>query len=166
VKIFCGLMGTADAIARARVLLAQEFGEIDCASQAVDFTFTNYYRAEMGEGLKRMWVGFGPRRARGYLALAKHATVRIEASLAEHGRRTVNVDPGYIDDAQVVLSTAKNYAHRIYIGMGYYAEVTMTYEHKGFKFLGWTYPDYRSETALRFFSAARDAYLGAARERG
>ncbi|MFZ1948383.1 MAG: DUF4416 family protein [bacterium] len=165
-KIFCGLIGTADAIARARDLLAEEFGEVDCESPTVDFTFTDYYRAEMGEGLKRTWVGFRQRRARGYLALAKHAAVQIEASLAWHGRRTVNIDPGYIDDAQVVLATAKNYSHRLYMGMGYYAEVTLIYEHKGFKFLEWTYPDYRSETALRFFAEARDAYLGAVRERG
>jgi hypothetical protein len=164
VKIFCGLIGKAEAMGRAQELLVAELGEIDCESQTIDFSFTDYYRDEMGKGLARKWVSFRPRRSRGYLALAKHLAVRIEGDLADGGRRTVNIDPGYIDDAQVVLSTAKNYSHRIYIGMGYYAEVTLTYEHKAFKFLEWTYPDYRSEVALRFLAQARDAYVCAARD--
>jgi hypothetical protein len=163
IKLFCGLIGTAEATAQARDLVAADFGEIDLRSAAVPFVFTGYYSQEMGENLIREWVAFRELRARGYPAIAKHLAVRVEAALAREGKRTVNIDPGYVDDAQVVLTTGKNYSHRLYIGMGYYAEVTLVYDHKVFKPLAWTYPDYRTEEALRFFDDARRAYLSCAR---
>jgi hypothetical protein len=159
VKLFCGLIARAEVLDRALRLLVERFGEIDCESPVLKFDFTSYYEDEMGKGLVRKWVAFQTLRERAYLARAKHIAVALEEDLAESGKRAVNIDPGYVDDAQVVLSTAKNYAHRIYIGMGYYAEVTLTYEHGAFKFLGWTYPDYRMPEALSFLGGARTAYI-------
>ena len=89
---------------------------------------------------------------------AKEWAATIEADLARDGKRTVNIDPGYVDDAQVVLATTKNFSHRIYIGMGYYAEVTLIYKHGRFRTLEWTYPDYRGPAGLEFFTMARAAY--------
>lgn len=166
VKLFCGLIGKAEAIAQAQGLLTERFGEVDCASREVAFDFTHYYRDEMGEGLVRKWISFRGLRERGYLAAAKHFAGAVEDALRQEGSRTVNIDPGYIDDAQVVLSTAKNYSHRIYISMGYYAEVTMTYEHGVFKELAWTYPDYKSQEAMLFLRKARQAYVAQVRQVG
>ncbi|HVP57212.1 MAG TPA: DUF4416 family protein [bacterium] len=165
VKLFCGLVGRAEAIERARGPLVQAFGEPDCESATLKFDFTAYYRDEMGEGLVRRWLAFGALRERAYLARAKHIAALIEEQLAVSGKRRVNLDPGYVDDAQVVLSTAKNFSHRIYIGMGYYAEVTLTYEHKAFKLLPWTYPDYQTGEALAFFGQARSIYIAQLRHR-
>jgi len=165
VKLFCGLVAQPEALDCARSLLAEALGPIDCESPTLRFDFTAYYREEMGEGLVRKWVAFQTLRERPYLARAKHIAIALEEKLAVDGRRAVNIDPGYVDDAQVVLSTAKNYAHRLYIGMGYYAEVTLTYEHKAFKFLGWTYPDYQTPEALDFFSRTREAYASELRRR-
>jgi hypothetical protein len=159
VKLFCGLIARPEALDRARLLLAERFGPADCESPVVRFDFTSYYAEEMGEGLVRAWVAFEPLRERAWLARAKHVAVWLERDLSSGGRRAVNIDPGYVDAAQVVLSTAKNYSHRIYIGLGYYAEVTLTYEHGVFKFLEWTYPDYRTREALSFLGAARAAYV-------
>jgi hypothetical protein len=165
IKLFCGLIGSQEAVARARALLVVNFGEIDGESPLLDFTFTDYYTAEMGECLLRKWISFGTLRERAYLATAKHKARMLEHDLSQDGRRSVNIDPGYVDDAQVVLSTAKNYSHRIYIGAGCYAEATLVFERKVFKFLDWTYPDYRTPEALRFFTAARDAYMTQLRRR-
>jgi hypothetical protein len=158
VKLFCGLIARRGRSAEAERLLVQHFGKVDCESPEVAFDFTEYYRSEMGDDLVRKWLAFADLRQRGYLAAAKHAAAAIEDALREGGRRSVNIDPGYVDDAQVVLSTAKNYSHRIYIGAGCYAEVTLTYEHGEFKSLAWTYPDYRSAEALRFLRTAREIY--------
>lgn len=158
IKIFCGLIGKQKAIGQAMDSLVVHFGDIDCGSPAVPFVFTDYYRTEMGEDLLRKWVAFSPLRERAYLPIAKHLSVLTECRLAEGGRRTVNIDPGYVDDAQVVLATGKNFAHRIYIGIGYYAEVTLLYVNKGFRPLDWTYPDYKSEEGLAFFRRARSVY--------
>lgn len=166
VKLFCGLIGKREAISEARGLLVGRLGEVDCESPEVAFDFTQYYRDEMGDGLLRKWIAFRDLRERAYVAMAKHLASAAEDALRKNGSRTVNIDPGYIDDAQVVLSTTKNYSHRLYIGMGYYAEVTLIYEHGAFKPLAWTYPDYRSEEALRFLRRARDAYIAQVKRRG
>lgn len=158
IKIFCGLIGREDSILEARGLLARVFGDIDVESAVFPFDYTDYYSGEMGRALARQWVAFRTLRERSYLALAKHETVLAERALSLEGRRSVNIDPGYVDDAQVVLATAKNFSHRIYIGKGYYAEVTLIYSHGDFKSLEWTYPDYKSQEGLRFFGKVRTLY--------
>jgi hypothetical protein len=158
VKIFCGLIGSDTSIAKAEEGLTMGLGKVDIRSPLVPFEFTDYYADEMGSGLKRMWIAFEGLRERGFLAIAKHIGVMLEAGLSIDGRRTVNIDPGYVDDAQVVLATTKNFSHRIYIGMGYYAEVTLIYMRTGLRALEWTYPDYRSRRGLEFFKEVRRAY--------
>jgi hypothetical protein len=158
VKIFCGLIGQEKSIAKAIEHLASDFGETDCESPLMPFEFTGYYREEMGDHLLRKWLAFQRLRERGYLPVAKHLTLQIESRLTCGGRRIVNIDPGYVDEAQVVLATTKNFSHRIYIGMGYYAEVTLIYKHKVFRPLEWTYPDYKSPRGLQFFTKARAVY--------
>ena len=161
VKIFCGLIGREESIRDVLDRLSREFGEVDCETDVREFDSTEYYAREMGEGLKRKWVAFAPLRERSYLARAKHLAVELELSLARDGCRTINIDPGYVDDAQVVLATTKNFAHRLYIGMGYYAEPTLIYVkgEGGYRPLEWTYPDYKPVRALRFFRDARCEYL-------
>ena len=163
IKLFCGLIGAADPIERARSLLVERFGEIDLESPELPFNFTDYYRDELGENLSRCWLSFLPLKERAYLATAKHLATKLEADLARGGKRTVNIDPGYVDDAQVVLSTSKNFSHRIYIGAGYYAEVTLINIHGAFKPNQWTYPDYQTREAIDFFDRARRAYLARVR---
>ena len=158
VKLFCGLIGPGDRLAESLRHLETEFGPVEFATPAALFDFTDYYRDEMGPDLLRKWIALKGLRERAYLALAKHLAVGIEERLGRGGKRTVNIDPGYVDEAQVVLSTAKNYAHRIYIGMGYYAEPTLVYVRGRFRPLEWTYPDYRSPQAMEFFERARASY--------
>ena len=158
IKLFCGLIGPSSGLADARAQLEREFGPVDIESPAEVFAFTDYYEAEMGGDLHRTWIAFAPLKERAYLVEAKRIAVTVEGRLAREGRRTVNIDPGYVDNAQVVLATAKNFAHRIYIGAGYYAEVTLLYVDGAFRFLEWTYPDYKAASALAFFSRARASY--------
>lgn len=160
-KIFCGLIGREESIAGVLRLLRREFGPVDCETDASEFDSTDYYAREMGTDLRRKWVAFRPLRERGYLAEAKHLCIELELKLAVDGKRTVNIDPGYVDDAQVVLATTKDFAHRVYIGKGYYAEPTLIYVKgdRNYRPLEWTYPDYRTLMALRFFRDARCEYL-------
>ena len=159
IKLFCGMIGSREAILKGVESLGLLFGEVDSENKLIAFDFTDYYRAEMGVGLLRKWISFQTLRERAYLALAKHLGTRLEEELSIGGGRSVNIDPGYVDDAQVVLATAKNYSHRIYIGMGFYAEVSLIYKDKAFRALNWTYPDYQTTDALDFFEQARKAYL-------
>ena len=71
--------------------------------------------------------------------------------------RRINLDPGYVTEAKVVLATSKDFAHRMYIGDNIYAEVTLRYDAKEGVFAPHdvTYPDFRSEAYLQLFKKAR-----------
>jgi hypothetical protein len=160
VKLFCGLL-IAPGICQDDVetTLQEQFGAIVLRSQAVPFAQTSYYAREMGEGLTRLYLAFEPLINMPELVAVKHTTNRLESRWAtEAGQRRVNVDPGYVDLGKVVLATTKNHAHRLYIGAGIYAEVTLRYQHKRFQPWAWTYPDYQLPLALSFFQQLRQLY--------
>lgn len=132
------------------------------------FTFTHYYEKEMGRGLQKMFVLFETLRDPGELAEVKRATNALEESLARpDGGRTVNLDPGYVAPAKVVLATTKDFAHRVCLGGGIFGEVTLKASGGAWEPLPWTYPDYRSDSVRQFLWRARDQILkpGPRRER-
>ena len=77
---------------------------------------------------------------------------------AAKGKRSVNIDPGYLDLAKVVLFSTKDYSHRIYLDKGIYAEVTLFYKDNRFNPWPWTYPDYRTSEYLGIFKSIREIY--------
>jgi hypothetical protein len=55
-----------------------------------------------------------------------------------------------------VLATGKNFTHRIYLGRGIYADLTLVYRGGGFQALPWTYPDYADARLQAFLLRARN----------
>jgi hypothetical protein len=139
-------------------VLEAQFGPIILRSAAVSFVQTNYYEREMGNGLIRAYLGFAPLRSMSDLPAVKHITNQLETQWAVDYRRLVNIDPGYLNHAKVVLVTTKDYSHRLYVGGGMYAEVTLQYRNKSYQPWEWTYPDYRQPVTLDFFNRLRDMY--------
>jgi hypothetical protein len=90
------------------------------------------------------------------LAEVKITTNRMEQTYVRGGRRRVNIDPGYLLPERFVLATGKNFTHRIYLGMGIYADLTLVFSHGSFHPLPWTYPDYAEERMQRFLSTVRE----------
>ena len=160
VKFFVGILtALPDALAGLRASLEERFGPVDTESGLLEFAYTDYYEAEMGAGLKRKFWGFGQLASPDELVDLKLFTNRVEQTLAIDGKRTVNVDPGYLTAARVVLASTKDFAHRLYLGRGIYGEVTLVYQKKDFQALPWTYPDYRSEVYLQYFRELRKVYM-------
>lgn len=160
VKIFIGLLiAQLSLLPQVRRLLEENIGTIDLSSPVLDFNYTNYYEAEMGTGLKRVFLGFSDLVIPDRVVNIKLYTNELEQTLSEGGKRLVNLDPGYLTAAKVVLVTTKDYAHRIYLGSGIYGEVTLIFHRKQFQPLAWTYPDYQSEAYYEFFSQLRSKYV-------
>ncbi|MDI6774305.1 MAG: DUF4416 family protein [Verrucomicrobiota bacterium] len=164
VKLFCGIIAVDEAaIARACGELEALYGRIDRESEIIPFAFTDYYREEMGDRLLRKFASFEALIDPGRIAAIKIRAQAIEEQLAKRRdgapRRRVNLDPGYVAPEKLVLATTKNFAHRIYLGQGVYAEITLNFRKNGCVFLPWTYPDYRSEAYTRFFLAIRRLLL-------
>jgi hypothetical protein len=157
------LAGEPAWFARAQEALCQEFGPVDYISDDLAFDYTGYYAPEMGAPLLRRFIAFEPLLDPGALAQAKTWTNALEQEWAREGRRAINLDPGYLTAAKFVLATTKDYAHRIYIGQGIYAEVTLLYRGGAFEALPWTYPDYRSAAYQRILGEIRSLYMAALR---
>ncbi len=165
VKLFCGLIsGDEGLLKRAAVRLTRIFGEADILSDVWPFDQTDYYREEMGPDLLRQFVSFGPLIDPGRLAEIKRQTNELETRLADETaaleiERPVNIDPGYLTPAKLVLATTKDRGHRIYLSSGIYAEVTLVYASGAWQPLEWTYPDYRKPQYHAFFERVRQRLL-------
>ena len=97
----------------------------------------------MGDNLFRKLISFEKLIKPETLSDIKLFTNSIENEhLAEGGKRIVNIDPGYISLEKLVLATGKNFAHRIYLRNGIYADLTLVYKNGDFQPLEWTFPDY------------------------
>ncbi len=135
-----------------------EFGEILCESEKFDFDFSDYYVPEMGEKLKKQFLVFDRLFDPSELPKWKLAAMEIENQFKENNQRRVNLDPGYIDSAKLVLSTSKNFDHRIYLGQGVYGDVQLRFRYGHFVVNEWTYSDYKTPEHLAFFEMAREKY--------
>ena len=160
VKLIASLFaGSGELLEEARVRLSQEFGPVDYESELLPFDHTNYYAAEFGENLKRRFVAFEELVHPGKLAEIKRLTNALEMEWAVEGKRRINIDPGYVSHSKLVLATTKNHAHRIYLGQGIYAEVTLHYCRGTFRPWLWTYPDYASPPLIAIFNHIRELYV-------
>jgi hypothetical protein len=149
---------------KARTLLAKKFGAIDFESAALDFVHTDYYEKEFGTGLFKQFISFKKLILPERLAPIKLYTNGLESRLSLHGRRGINLDPGYLSLAKYCLATTKDYRHRIYLGRGIFAEMTLYYQGKSFAAWEWTYPDYRTPEYIRILNQIRDIYAAQIKE--
>ena len=90
---------------------------------------------------------------------AKERTQKLEDRYRDtDGGRRCNLDPGLLSLHNFVLGTHKGYTHRIYLGKGVFADLTLIYQHGSFSPLEWTYPDYASQDMIQLLNLARDIY--------
>jgi len=160
-KLFMSLMASEDAVLREGMEdLRSVFGEIDFMSERLPFNFTDYYSEEMGRDLFRHFITFERLIPVASLPEVKQTTQGVEEKYAvAPGERRINIDPGYLCLAHVILATHKAYAHRPYLREGVYADLALVYRAKTFRPLEWTYPDYRQEEVIRLFNQFRMKYL-------
>lgn len=138
--------------------LQAAFGGLDVVSPWMAFDYTSYYEKEMGAPLWRRVLAFKALVEQERLAEIKLATNAMEQARAMGGRRMVNIDPGYLLHERFVLATGKNYSHRIYIGRGIYADLTLIYRGGAYQALPWTYPDYADQPLRGFLRTVRRKY--------
>ena len=162
-KLFVGMLSSDTMrFEECTELLVIKYGAIDMESDIAPWSHTDHYKREMGGNLLRKFIFFERLIDPGILAAVKVATNRIEeqktVTTPNSMKRRINIDPGYITEAKVVLASTKDYSHRIYIGQNIYAEVALQYNGKTRSFLSFehTYPDFRSQEYRTLFKAARE----------
>ena len=159
VILIMGLLYGDDEVGeQTEKILTKKWGPFARVSSVYPFDYTDYYNAELGDSIKRKYCSFERLIKKDTLAKIKRTTNDIEKRYAESGKRRINIDPGYIDLSKLVLASTKDYSHRVHIGGGIYAEVTLSFQKEGFTVLPWTYPDYKSEKTVLFFNTIRNDY--------
>ena len=161
VKLIAGMISHGEKkFQEARDRMESEYGRIDFASPTLPFDYTDYYDEEMGGGLKKKFVSFEKLIRSEDIAGVKILTNCWEEELMNpsEAKRQINLDPGYITQAKLVLATTKDYSHRIHLGRGIYAEITLSYYKGDYRPHDWTYPDYCSDAYLEIFKHIRGIY--------
>ena len=114
----------------------------------------------MGTDLKKTFFGFESLIDPARLVELKETTNQWEADyqrLARHAEsRPLNLDPGYLTEAKLILASTKDRDHRIYLDHGIYAENTLYFHHGAWRSRPWTYPDYQRADYHQFFGLCRD----------
>jgi Domain of unknown function (DUF4416) len=163
VKLITGLILAQEApVVAVRRQLEAVYGPIDLETALLPFAATRFYEREMGPALQRLFWSFAALITPDTLAGIKRETNAVERAFAVNAgpgwRRRVNLDPGYVDLAKLVLATTKDRQHRLYLGQGIYAEVTLRFTGGRFVPWEWTYPDYQTPEYLAFFDTVRRRY--------
>jgi hypothetical protein len=148
-----------EALDWAREKIEAQWGSLAMESPRFDFTQTDYYEPTMGTELKKTFFACRDLIDPARLVELKRTANAWEAEYANLSRhpepRPLNIDPGYLTLAKLVLASTKDHAHRIYLHSGIYAEVTLYYQDHRWQHRPWTFPDYRREDYQQFFDECR-----------
>ena len=160
VKLFVGMLSQdVSLFDELKERLKEIHGPSDMESPLWQWEHTDYYEKEMGPGLKKQFIFFRETINPETIAEIKLKTIELEKQYLNENRcRKINLDPGYLDSAKVVLVSTKDYSHRIYLGSGIYGEVTLIYSGKTYQTLPYTYPDFRTREYIDIFKKARELY--------
>ncbi|GAG31998.1 unnamed protein product [marine sediment metagenome] len=189
--ILAAFSQSLEALTWAKQTASEAWGPIVLESEPFEFVETDYYEPSMGPGLKKQFFAFENLLDPGELPAIKRQTneweavyAKMEEDRARQGGQTpdgtatsnqeddkgqqierpLNLDPGYITEAKLVLASTKDHAHRIYLSEGIYAEVTLHYQGREWRHRDWTFPDYRREDYQVFFTTCRNELRRQGRE--
>ena len=149
-----------EALQFVRAKVESQWGKVALVSPIFNFDQTSYYCSTMGADLKKQFWALKTLIDKGELPKIKHLTNNWEAEYADKNNseqvvRPVNIDPGYITEAKLVLATTKDRDHRLYLADGIFGEVTLHFQRQQWQASRWTYPDYQTAEYHHFFSDCR-----------
>jgi hypothetical protein len=144
------------------------WGPVVRSSPRFAFVETDYYEPTMGPDIRKCFWAFEQLIDPAALVDMKLQANAWEADYANNGShdeaRPLNLDPGYLTPAKLVLASTKDHAHRIYLARGIFAEVTLFYKDRQWQHRDWTFPDYRRADYQQFFSECREVLRRRERE--
>jgi len=159
VKFVCGFIYRSQTdYSKTKEILAKKFGKIDFESEKINFNYTGYYYPEMGKPLFRKFISFTQLKNPANFVQIKLFCLKLEKKFAKQNKRSVNIDPGYLCESKLVLATTKDFSHRIYLGKGIFAEVTLFFQNGQFQGFTTTFPDYKTSLYKNIFKQIRDLY--------
>ncbi|MGE4232693.1 MAG: DUF4416 family protein [Bacteriovoracia bacterium] len=135
-------------------IVSRTFGSVCLSFGPFSFSeFSEYYTQEMGSPLLKSFFVFDKKVSRNDLVSLKKTGYILETEFLEKNHRKINIDPFIVTPENVVISTSKNFSHRIYLGQGVFGDLVLIYKNKSFQRLPWSYADYVKYAS--FFEKAR-----------
>lgn len=134
-------------------LLAKEWGEPEEISPFYPFVWTNYYE-DIAPLLDRCFFSYP-----GLYPMSKLPDWKLQSCKIEKltgATRRVNLDPGTIDGARLLLASTKGQAHRIYLRDGIFAEVTLCRRKGRWQDFFYTFPDFSSGVYDKWLEEVRE----------
>jgi hypothetical protein len=167
VKLITSLFSPGEELIHEAIsTMTDLFGPVDWMSPPLFFDRTRYYAREMGWPLHRRFITFQELIPPTDLISVKLETNKIEGEYLDGENRLLNVDPGYISAERLILATGKNYIHRVYLGRGIFADLTLIFKKGTFIPLEWTYRDYSDPEMIETLNQIRETYMNELREKG
>jgi hypothetical protein len=155
------IYSSLDALAETLRLLERQFGRVQCETMEIPYT-GEQYAEEMGGSLQRRFYSFERQVERDRLPEIKATCHKLEKQFGDmvddYAFRTVNIDPGILTPENLVMSSHREYNHRIYLRDGVFAELTLVYAKGRFVRLPWTQPDFCQGEAIEFFLRVRRSF--------
>jgi hypothetical protein len=139
--------------------LTGRWGPVDVEGADHPFDVTDYYEPEMGPSLVRRLLAFETLYPPTLLVDMKLACNRIEDDLAVGGKRTVNLDAGYLDHNKYLLASAKGAGQKVYLDRGIWADLSGRYRDGKYRPFEWSFPDFRDGRYDGELLAMRKRYL-------
>jgi len=160
-KFFIGIIYKDNSVYKKTLNeLKKQFGEIETESFEYDFDeFTKYYENEMGSNLEKKFIVFKTLIPREKITEIKLLTNSIEDKYSKNNKRLINLDPGYLTEFNLILPSAKERPHKIYLKKGIFADPIYIFRKSSCITFQHTFPDFRTEKIQNFFLKIRKNYL-------
>lgn len=156
------IYSSMDALADAVKVIEKKLGRVAFETIEIPCSKPEIYREEMGDTLLRRFYSFERETPREALVELKHVCHKIEPLFADNVDdfcfRTVNIDPGIVTPASVIMASHKEYNHSVYLRDGVFAELTLVHARGRFVRLPWTDMDFCHEEAIGFFDRVRSSF--------
>jgi hypothetical protein len=144
VKFFVAALFVDESeLSAAKHIMTGAWGPLDFEGTDRAFDVSNYYETEMGTHILRRFLSFQAPMSPDELVTVKIRCNQIEEDLSVDGKRTVNLDAGYLDHNKIILASAKEEGQKIYLGQGIYADLMGRFGAGHYQPFDWTFPDYR-----------------------
>ena len=144
-------------------MLGEKWGEPERVSNGVPFVWTNYYE-NIAPALDRFFISYPGLYKMSDLPTWKLESCKMESESGNGDERRVNIDPGSIDGARLVLASTKGQAHRVYLRDGIFCEVTMCRRKGRWESFFYTFPDFKSGAYDEWLELVREDWKRDMRE--
>ena len=128
---------------QAKEALTSRWGHLDFEGGDHLFDSTDYYEPEMGTPLFRRLLSFEQLYPPTLIVDMKLECNAIERGLVLEGKRTVNLDAGYLDHNKFLLASAKEAGQKVYLDRGIYADLSGRYKAGKYRPFEWSFPDFK-----------------------